>query len=157
MDNIFTSSSRQRNLINQNGSFNVFCYQCGDFICETYIRMGNRAQCELCRRIANGEHITEDAIRQYKLLKAGKQDVSLLVVPDELPRAVGQKFSLRSLAGEVMNAIGLKIPKTDTASKAEKSTQVAKQKRRPRIFQNVDLQSDLGNIEALDKKIGENK
>src|SRR5678815_902279 len=110
---IFTSSSRMRDLTNEDGSYNIFCYQCSEFICKTYLRMGNRALCELCRRIMNGEKLTEDAIRQYKLNKAGKVDVSLLIVPDEMPRAVGQKFSLRSLAGEFMQAVGLNIPKTE--------------------------------------------
>lgn len=135
---MFSSSSRQADRLNADGSRNVFCYQCNEFIAVTHLQMG-RALCELCRRIEAGEEVTEAAVTQYLLAKAPKIDVSMLLLPEE-PR--GKKFSLRSLGGVVMEAIGLAKPE----KQAVPSAKLAKEKKRTRLFQNVDL----GSIEEFE-------
>lgn len=107
---------------------------CGQFIARTYMRIGS-ALCEMCRRVENGEPITEDLIKSYEIGKLGRENVSMLVLKDETPKALG-KFSLRSMGGDIMHVLGLKkIPK----DKDLKSAEIAKSKRRGRLFQNVQL------------------
>lgn len=137
MTPMFGASSRQIQRQNRDGTNNVYCYACGDFISITMERV-QRALCELCRRVENGEILTESAIRAYKLAKADRVDVSYLNLPEPSTVAVGlkKKFSFASIAGEVTRALGLfALAGKGTQSKdVPQSAQVAKAKRRPRLF-----------------------
>jgi hypothetical protein len=139
---LFSGSSRQRNQRNADGSQNVYCYLCNEFICVTFSNF-QRALCELCRRIEEGEILTPEAVQQYKLSKGDKTDVSMLLLPVNEPTA--KKFTLRSLTGEILQAVGLKKPE----AKKLKSVEVAEQKKRGRLFSQVDL----GSMDTLDTEL----
>jgi hypothetical protein len=145
---MYSSSSRMGNRgLNYDGSHDVRCFQCGENLGKTFAQIG-RALCELCRRVENGEELTEEAIRDYKISKAGKQDVSMLLVPNE-PKATGLKaFSLRSLGGDILTALGIKKKEEPP----QKSTVIAKGKRRPRLFEGVQLGSMVDLDGELRKK-----
>lgn len=156
--NIFSSSSRGGVRQNQDGSRNVHCYQCGEFIATSFLNI-SRALCEICRRVENGEPLNDDMIRNYRLAKASRVDVSVLTLPEEDPlRAHGiprKRFSLASMAGELVRAIGkfkiTTVPKIqENPDKTKASVAVAKSKRRGRLFENVDL---IGSMEEVDKKL----
>jgi hypothetical protein len=136
--NPFSSSSRQRQRINQDGTVNVYCYSCKQFIGRSAINM-TRALCEICRRVEAGEKLgNEEAIRQYRLSRGSAEDVSLLILPDEPPGILAaKKFNFRSIAGEILMAVGIRKP----AAEPKQSTRLAKEKRHPRLFATVDLKS----------------
>jgi hypothetical protein len=130
---VFSSSSRQVDRVNPDGTLNVYCWMCGEFITATTLRM-NRALCELCRRTEAGETIPADVLRDYKLSKGKHVNVSMLLLPEETS-ATRKKFSFRSMMGEVLEALGVKQPeKVPEASKV-----IARQKKRGRLFENVDI------------------
>jgi hypothetical protein len=105
------------------------------------------ALCEMCRRVLGGEEITEEMIRTYKLAKGPRGEVGMLIVPEE-PKGV--KFTLRSLGGDLIQALS---PKKEKPVKAEKSRQVAKSKERGRLFENIDL----GSMEELNSELNRQK
>lgn len=144
---MFDASSRGGQRVNPDGSRNIYCYQCNDFICKSLPMQGiSKALCELCRRILAGEPLTEEMIRAYKTDKADKVDVSLLVLEDENPKALGiQKFSLSNMAGTLLKALAPKA----APSKPLKSVRVAQESRRKRLFSEVDL----GSMEDIDKNL----
>lgn len=156
----FGSSSRQGQRANNDGSTNIYCYQCQEFIGRTFLKV-NRALCELCRRVENGEILTDQAIREYKLSKADKVDVSLLVLEEPDLAAFGfKKFSLRSMAGDAMSALGRFLlnegPQTKEQTAALPSVKVARQKRRPRLFSNISLDEEpqgIGDMKSIDKAL----
>lgn len=147
---MFSGSSADRRLTNPDGSSNVFCMSCGEFISKTYERT-NRATCELCRRVLNGEVLTEEAIRAYQVGKQDKANVSLLDLSDKVP-AQAKKFSLRSMTGDFLKAF--KFVKPDPPSEATvPSMKVSKTKRRGRLFENVEL----GTMTEIDEKLKASK
>jgi hypothetical protein len=95
-------------------------------------------------------------IRSYELGKRGKADVNMVVVPQEPPPGFKAKFTFRSLGGNVLQAIGIVKPAEEPA----KSTQLAKERRRGRLFEHVTLGADppatpsgLGNIQSIDEAL----
>jgi hypothetical protein len=148
-------SSGQNRFRNGDGSLNVYCSVCGEFIATTFVRMGNRATCELCRRVENGEELTPEIIDAYNRGKLSRADVTLLRVEEDPPGFKKKKFSLRSLGGEVMEAMGFK--RSEKASAGKQSVTIAKVKRRGRLFSETPLDTKpvLGSIETLDKKLSE--
>lgn len=147
---MFSSSSNRGRIINGDGTRNVYCLQCGAFICSTTLAIG-KAICELCQRSMNGEPLTEEAIRQYEAQKMGRADVSLVVVPTYPEEA--KKFSLRMMASDLLNALGL--PKEDK-KKSLGSVKVAKEKRRGRLLENINLES-LGSMQEVDAALKKDK
>jgi hypothetical protein len=93
-------------------------------------------------------------IRAYELAKMGKADVSLVVVPEE-PLGFKANFTLRSMGSSVMQAIGITKPIEEPA----KSTQLAKERRRGRLFESVVLGDSqpkppgLGTITSIDEAL----
>ena len=104
---MFAGSSRQMNRANPDGSFNVYCYGCGEYIARTFIR-AQRALCAMCVKAEAGEPMTLEAIQMYKASKAEKIDsVSALAMPEPDLKSVGiKKWTLGSVAGEILNALG---------------------------------------------------
>src|SRR5262245_3006079 len=104
---MFSSSSRSARTLraNADGSMNVCCNTCGEFICKSMVRIAS-AQCELCRRVKSGEKLTAEMIKMYQSSKPGQQDVSILL----LPTIEGQKkkFRLSTMTGTFLEAIGIK-------------------------------------------------
>ncbi len=158
-DTLFSSSSRQAQRSNSDGSQNVYCYSCQEYIGKTYLRI-TRALCEMCRRVENGEPITFEMIQAYKAAKAEKVDVSMILIPEEDLKAVGgKKFSLRSMGGDIVTALGQFLGgQKATPEELSKlpSVQTAKEKRRKRLFSNIDLKS-MGSIEDVDKALSKDK
>lgn len=89
-------------------------------------------------------------IRAYKLGKQGEANVSMVLVPDTTPKAFSKKFSFRSMAGDLFEAIGFKAK---TKEEAPVSPKLVKQKKRPRLFDSVDL----GSIDEVEKKLKDQK
>lgn len=70
----------------------------------------------------------------------------MVLVPDTTPKAFSKKFSFRSMAGDLLEAVGFLQKKKEEAPVSPK---LVKQKRRPRLFDSVDL----GSIESVDQKL----
>jgi hypothetical protein len=144
---MFSSSSRNSRIVNADGSRNVHCYLCNEFIARTYLRM-DRALCALCQRIEAGEEITEQALKDYKLSKADKTEVSMLLLEDKQPETEAKRFNLfRSLGGGILRAMGIPKP----PEPAPESQKISQRKRRPRLFENMDLNQDAMSITDVDK------
>lgn len=139
---MYSASSAGRRVGNRDGTFNIYCRDCTQFIATTHQRVGS-AQCEMCRRVEAGEPITEELIKHYEAGRLGHSDVSLLVLADPTPKEL-RKFSLGSLAGNFFRALGFQKPVEEVAA----STVIAKTKRRGRLFDSVEL----GKVPAGDKK-----
>ena len=93
------------------------------------------ALCAMCDRALQGKQVPEEQLREYMLAKSTKVDVSMLVLRQEERTSLKNKFSLRSMTGEFMKALG--FPKPEPPK--EQSTVVSDKKRRPRLFSNVEL------------------
>ncbi len=143
---MFSGSSADRRLNNPDGSSNVFCFTCGEFIARTYERI-YRAQCEICRRVLEGEVLTEEAIRAYQIGKQDKANVSLLDLKEHVP-AQAKRFSLRSLTGDFLKAFKFVKPDLPTEETVP-SMKVSKSKRRGRLFEHVEIGSMTEVDEAL--------
>ena len=130
---IFSSSSQQNNRRNNDGSRNVMCYVCGQFICTTFLQI-NRALCALCERAEKGEPVPEEAIRNYQIGKLDKADVSVLVMEDPSPSVLTKRFSLRSMGSNIMKAFGIGKKKVAPIE----SRIIADKKKRKRLFENID-------------------
>lgn len=135
-------SSSLPNRHNADGSTNVKCYQCGQFIDKTFVRM-DRALCAICQKAQDGELLTQEAVELYERSKQGKGAVSLVVVPQEVEPG---GFSLRAMVGDAFKAVGFRKKEKD---KAVQSVQVAKSKQRKRMFESVDL----GAMEDIDAQL----
>lgn len=132
----FTSRGSRRE--NVDGTHNVYCTVCSEFITSTFQPI-RTAICELCQRVQNGQPLTEDAILQYKMSKGIKQDVTLLVVPPPEPQIKGQrKFNIHAMVGGFLQALGFRDLE-DNSEQAKVSKPLANSKRRPRLFSNITL------------------
>jgi len=110
-------------------------------------------QCALCTKAMAGEALPADAIEMYNAGKMGMRDVSVLRVEED-PTIAGEKFTLRSLAGQVVHAIG--FGKRD--DNPLESVKVAKSKRRKRLFADIDLGADsLGSMQDVDRNLNAEK
>ena len=77
------------------------------------------------------------------------REVSVLRVEDD-PTIAGEKFTLRSLTGQIAHAIGFG-KRDDTPLE---SVKVSKSKRRKRLFADIDLQEDsLGSMQDIDANL----
>lgn len=134
---------------NPDGSSDVYCYSCRVFISKSFDKV-NRALCELCRRVESGEPITEELLRAYKFAKAHREDVSMLIVEDAPPPSLtAKKFSFRVTMGDMLAAVGLKLP----APPESPSVRLAKEKRRPRLLGSIDL----GSMDKVDSNLKADK
>lgn len=154
---MFGGSSTQASRYNSDGSNNVHCSQCGEFIGRSYIRI-NRALCVICQAAENGMPLTEEAIRMYKLSKAERVDVTYLAIEEPSLKALGvkKKWNMASVAGEFLHAVGnfAQGVKVEPATGQVPSADIAKSKRRKRLFEDVDLEQKpgpvLGSMEEVD-------
>lgn len=151
---VFGASSLRRTGLNSDGSYNVYCYSCRDFIGKSMERI-DRALCFICSRAEEGKPLDEESLRAYKLSKAQRVDVSALAVPEEtdlssILKKKRKSFSLLDIAGDMLRAIG-RFRSTESATKEPStlpSVQLAKSKRRGRLFDGVSL----GSMEEVDKQ-----
>lgn len=144
---LYSSSSSTGRQSNSDGTWNVYCYVCHEYIGASMMRI-HRAMCAMCEKAERGETVPPEAIRDYKMSKAGKVDVSYLVVPDNTPKAIGiRKFSLQSLGGQILKAAGL----PEVVEKIKESVRVSREKKRPRLFGQIDLGKMTDVDEALKK------
>jgi hypothetical protein len=89
-----------------------------------------------------GVVLTPEQVRDYKLAKGSKANISMLLLPEE---PEGYKFTLRSLGGDIAQAIGFKKKESDVP--ADKSVAVAKGKARGRLFESVDIGASMAEID----------
>jgi hypothetical protein len=147
----FSGSSRSGRITNPDGTHAVECWQCREIVGETMNPI-TRVLCEVCQRALDGNPLPEEAVNAYRMSKARYQNVSLLIVQAEekiQKETIGTKFSLKSMGGDLLQAVGLKKPKAPP----QKSKQVVEQKKREGLFASVNL----GSLEELDQKIKEIK
>jgi hypothetical protein len=133
------------------GSHAVYCEQCREFIGLTFERVA-RALCAICDAAQTGRPLTEQAIREYRLSKAPRVDISALALEEQPITTVKRKRTLVGIGGEIMEAIGRfarTTPETPPPSTLP-SVQVARGKKRPRLFEGVVL----GSMAEVDKKAG---
>ena len=148
---MYSASSRGSNVVNADGSRNVHCYSCHQFIMKTYLRV-DRALCAMCELVLSGKEVPENVLREYMMSKADKTDVSMLLVDDVPPKEFKAKFSLRSMGAGIMRALGVAKPPAPTPE----SVTISRQKRRPRLFENVDL-DEPADMKAVDAAISKGK
>ena len=149
--NPFNSSSGQRRTSNADGSYNVYCSVCHDFIAVTMLRIP-RALCVICQAADEGRVLTPECIRDYKLSKGGRVDVSLLVLPEVMPGSKLKKFSMRTMVGDMLTAVGLKLTEGDKQKELE-SKKVSKEKRSRRVFDGVDIDTQLGSVTDFENRV----
>lgn len=158
---MFGASSRSINRPNADGSSNVYCSNCRDYIGASQQRI-TRALCAICLASEESKPIPEDALLSYRISKGLKSDVSALNIPDTSPTKTLKRkiFSFGSLAGEVFAALGRFAASEKTVTQQEvnsalTSVKIARDKRRPRLFSNVSLgQEDkpvIGSMSGVDK------
>lgn len=108
------------------------------------------AVCAVCDFAERGVQLSEAQLAEYNASKRGRRgDVSFLRVPPPEEIADAAPFTLRSLGGAVLKAVGLTLPKQ---AKAE-STKAAERKKRGRLFENVDLGKSLGSMQDIDEAL----
>jgi hypothetical protein len=142
--------SSRRGIRNSDGSFRIMCSDCGKYISDSYVQLG-KVRCALCAKALAGEAVPADDIQMYNAGKMGMRDVSVLHVQDD-PTIAGEKFSLRSLTGQIAHAIGFGR-RDDTPLE---SVKVSKSKRRQRLFADIDLDSQpnsLGSMQEVDQNL----
>ena len=140
---MYSGSSRNDNRPNPDGTVNSYCTTCGEFVSRTTVRM--RVQCELCRRAETGEPLTPEMIELYRQSKEPvSSSIRMLVLPD-VPGKEEKKFRFSSMAGTLLEAVGIKRKK----AKELPSQKASKAQRRGRIFEGVEL----GNISQVDDKL----
>ena len=144
---VFATMNRRRS--NRDGTYNVYCSDCGRFVAMTTIQLG-KMQCELCRRTEAGEVLTEDMVRKYEAGKLDRSEISYLAIPEEATiKAVGSK--MRTMGAGILAAVGLPKKK---AVEADKSRAAAAAVSRKRVFESPDA---LGSLEQIDAALNKGK
>lgn len=103
----------------------------------------------VCQAAHEGRQLTEEQLAAYNASKLGRRgDVSFVRVPppEEIKDFI--PFTLRSLGGGLLRAIGL--PKLAEAIPESKKTAI--RKGRGRLFEQVDLTA-IGSMEQLDAQL----
>jgi hypothetical protein len=123
----------------------------------------------ICKAEEDGKPLSADILQQYKLARGKRSDLTALNLPEPIITGPGiKKFRFGSMAGEVFSAMGrfLSAQKTEKQEAVNRggtapSVQIAKAKRRPRLFGNVgvgDVQEQapaatpLGTMEDFAKR-----
>ena len=162
---MFGGSSRSVNQPNADGSQNVYCYNCRDFIGKSFVRV-HRALCYLCQASEDGRQLTEEQINQYRLSKGARADVTALNLPEPVVNAQGfkkKKFRFGGMVGEAFQALGrfMQAEKTEEqvhVNTNSPSVKISQAKKRPRLFGNIGIEDKvpkgtvLGTMEEVDKK-----
>ena len=147
---MFSSSSTpsNRRRINADGSVNVFCQTCGEFIGKSSVHIV-KAQCEMCGRVEEGHPLNEEAVRLYQQGKMRAESVTMLTLSQELNSPKKRKFRVSDMTGNFLEAVGLK-----KKAKAEPdSVKASKNVKKGRLFEGTGL----GNIEAVDEQLNRDK
>jgi len=138
---MFSSFSKGRD---REGAWVIYCVTCKDPICKTTIPMG-KMQCEICRRIDNGEQVTDEMVRQYRLSKQSVMGVTMVNVSEGSSDLLDQ---LRSMGNGFLKALGRITGKEMTEAEV-----VVQEKKRGRLFDSVDLEQ-LGDGENESSVLG---
>jgi hypothetical protein len=126
----------------------VYCVSCRDPICRTTINLG-KVKCELCQRVENGEVLSAEAVQRYRASKIEIMGVTGVRVPppEDLDKEK-QLNPIRSMGNGFIRAMGFK--KDEEVSKAR---EVAEEKQRRRLFEERNLEADLGSMEEVDSEL----
>lgn len=144
---MFAGSSARSDRPNPDGSYNVKCYRCGQFIDISTVFI-QRALCYVCQLSDEGTIMPEKAMQDYYISKMNKTDIGVLVLREPELDVLGapkRKFTFSSLTGEFVRAVGKFALNDRTApeeNKAVESVKLSKQKRRGRLFSNITLGDD---------------
>lgn len=136
--------------VNLDGSRNVHCSRCFQFICTASAMSGiNTALCIVCQSDDEGVDLTQEQVNELRTVMIGGQVVShtaaypqqipdpmTQVALDEVDSQVGRLgYFVKALVKNMRAAVGALI---ETIPESKK---VAKEKRRPRVF-NLPLDDD---------------
>ena len=131
---VYSASSQGPKGLNQDGSRNVYCWKCLQFICRTN-QSFSRAICEICRRSEAGELITEQLLTDYDLGKSGQTYVTNIVIREEIKQEPRKDRSLKSMGNGLLQAIGIKLK----IKKPAQSVQTSKGKRLKPLFSETEM------------------
>lgn len=145
------SSSRTGPGQSRDGSYRVSCSQCRQYISDSPVKLGS-VTCAVCAAALEAKMLTPDAMDMYNRSKGGMRNVSMLVMEND-PTVLGEKFSLRTMGGALVRALGFAKEKPDDLE----SVKVARGKARKRLFEDVDLDEGMGSMEQIDAVLVEAK
>src|SRR5581483_917449 len=135
---MFAGSSKGVTKQNSDGSWNVMCYECSQFICRSLVPI-NRALCAICEAARTGRQLTPEFLAAYQQSKMERADINFLSLDKPpVPEAnIKKKLRFASIAGPILTALG-KFGLAQQTKPEERPTrpsaQIAKAKRRPRLF-----------------------
>lgn len=139
---VFSAFSRSSR--NARGEWVVYCTDCREPICVTTIPIG-KMQCELCRRVANGETLDDDTV---KLIKASKAPITGVTALNLSPQA-DQLDQVKTMGNGFLKALGRLVGREVTQAE-----EVVLEKSRKRLFDDVDLETALGTDESGQRVFG---
>lgn len=124
--------------INLDGSRNIFCNRCHEFICTlSTMENFNSALCVICQAADRDEVLPPDVIKQLRSRKIGDTYIPLIFVEGDKHQdpMVGEQalsgrveFYIRVISRKAKEAI------QEIRTKSKVSVALAKEKRKPRIF-----------------------
>jgi hypothetical protein len=113
------------------------CITCGQFICRS-IEPFSHAQCEICRRLEQGEKITPELLTAYDLSKIPYQDSLQLTVEEEARNEPRPKLSkLLGMGRGILTALGIKP--TEEELRPPPSVEVSREKKIGPLFNDEEL------------------
>jgi hypothetical protein len=135
--------------INADGSRNIYCYICGNFISTTSAMTSiNTAMCVICQADEDGIDLTPEQVRELRSARMAGSVVSQAIAFPERPKDPMEEFS-PDLEDYKMSSVGYRIKALVTKviragakvilDTIPESKVVAKAKKRRRIFeQDID-------------------
>lgn len=143
---MFAGSSRNNQVQNPDGTWNSYCYSCQRFIAKTILR-APRALCYICQSAEEGRPLSAEAIQTYEASKLDRADIGVLNLtepPSPMP-GKQKKVSFANIAGPVFRALGrfgLATQGDQGKQSQQPSAQIARAKRRSRLFSKGELTED---------------
>jgi hypothetical protein len=141
---MYASSSNQGSRrVNADGTYNVYCFSCGEFVSTSVIQLG-KVLCVICQAAEEGRELPEQLVREYMLSKGTRADVSGILLRETQDDPSLRPFTFRGMASDIARAVGKIVQQV---KEIPKSATIARGKRRPRLFDNVQI----GNIDEESK------
>lgn len=125
--------------VNLDGSRNIFCNRCHEFICAmSSMEAFNSALCVVCQAADRGEIFPEEVLRQLRSRKIGDNYIPLYIAEPEIPPdPMGDDLSIKSGRLEYyVQVVSRKVKEAvqKIKAKSKESRAIAKEKRKPRVF-----------------------
>lgn len=125
--------------VNIDGSRNIFCPRCREFICAiSSMEAFNSALCVICQAADRGEIFPEETIRMLRSRKIGENYIPMFIAdPPPVVDPMGDDLTIKT--GRIdyyVKVISRKVKAAVIAvqERTKESRAIAKEKRKPRIF-----------------------